>query len=237
MKLLAVDSSGRAAGVAVLQDGRLIYETYLDLGLTHSEVLLPLVQQALEQTGLTLAELDLLAVGAGPGSFTGLRIGMALIKGLALPLGLPCAGVSSLEALAYSLFLPPGCAVIAAQDARRGEAYYAAFARRGEGLARLCPDTAGPPGPLARLLAGWAGPVYLVGDGAQLCYNSLKGQLALQQVAPPWLLGRAVGVALAGQAQWQAGGALPAAELRPAYHRLSQAQREREQRLKESGQA
>lgn len=234
MITLALDSSGRAAGTAVLRDGELIYESYLNNGLTHSETLLPMVEAALSATGIAIGDLGLLAVGAGPGSFTGLRIGMALAKGLALPTGLPCAGVSSLEALARGVFLPDGAAVVAASDARRGEVYYAAFLREGEALRRLCPDTAGRPGPLEEVLAGCKKPVFVVGDGAQVCYNSLREKLPLEPVPAHWRLGRAAGVALAGLALWQAGGAVPAGDLRPAYHRLSQAQRERQQKLKES---
>ena len=103
-----------------------------------------------------------------------------------------------------------------------------------EALRRLCPDTAGKPGPLAQLLAGCKKPVFVVGDGAQVCYNNLRENLPLEPVPAPWLLGRAAGVALAGLALWQAGGAVPAGDLRPAYHRLSQAQRERQEKLKES---
>ena len=234
MIILALDSSGRAAGTALLRDGELLYESYLNNGLTHSETLLPMAEAALSAAHISTADLDLLAVGAGPGSFTGLRIGMALAKGLALPGELPCAGVSSLEALARSVFLPDGASVVAASDARRGEVYYAAFTREGEALRRLCPDTAGKPGPLAQLLAGCKKPVFVVGDGAQVCYNNLRENLPLEPVPAPWLLGRAAGVALAGLALWQAGGAVPAGDLRPAYHRLSQAQRERQEKLKES---
>ena len=230
----ALDSSGKAAGVALLREEELIYEAYLNNGLTHSETLLPMVQRAFETTGTALSEIGLLAVGAGPGSFTGLRIGLALAKGLALPDAIPCAGVSSLEALARSIPLMDGAAVIAAADARRGEVYYAAFRRQGTSLVRLCPDTAGRPDPLAALLAGEEKTVFVVGDGAQVCYNRLKEAIPLEPVPDCWQLGRAAGVAFAGRALWLAGCAVPAAQLRPDYHRLSQAQRERMEKMKES---
>ena len=241
MITLGLDSSGKAAGVALLQEDELLYESYLHTGLTHSETLLPMVESALGAAGLRVSDLGLLAVGAGPGSFTGLRIGMALVKGLALPNAIPCAGVSSLEALARSFALPADGAVIAAEDARRGEVYYAAFRRAGDDLVRLCADTAGDPAPLAALLADVKKPVFLVGDGAQVCYNKLESALALEPVPAPWRLGRAAGVALAGLAQRRRGEAVAAAALRPVYLRLSQAQRERQGRLareqtKESGQ-
>ena len=129
---LAVDSAGKAAGIAILRDEALIYESYLDAGLTHSETLLPMLKSALAATGIAPAEINLYAVSAGPGSFTGLRIGMALAKGLALPNQTPCIGVSTLEALALSVFVPQGSIVVAAEDARRGEVYYAAFEQTAE---------------------------------------------------------------------------------------------------------
>ena len=100
MNILAVDTAGKTAGVALLQDGRLLYEVYLDGGLTHSETLLPLIDTCLKLCGLTCADIDLFGVNAGPGSFTGLRIGLAAVRGLASPRHTPCAPVSTLEALA-----------------------------------------------------------------------------------------------------------------------------------------
>ena len=233
MITLALDSSGKAAGVALLRDEELIYESYLNNGLTHSETLLPMVQSALEAAKTGLSEVGLIAVGAGPGSFTGLRIGMALAKGLALPRPVPCAAVSSLEGIARGIFLPEGALVLAAEDARRGEVYYAAFRREGASLLRLCPDAVGRPAAVLDLLAGEEKTVFVVGDGAKVCYNDLKEKVPLEPVPDLWRLGRAAGVALAGRALWLAGGAQDAALLRPAYHRLSQAQRERLEKTKE----
>ena len=234
MITLGLDSSGRAAGAAVLRDEQLIYESYLDNGLTHSETLLPMVEAALAACGLSAAQLDLIGVGAGPGSFTGLRIGMALAKGLALPGDLPCAAVSSLEGIARGIFLPEGAAVLAAEDARRGEVYYAGFCRQGEALVRLCPDSVGRPAAAAGLFLGEEKNIFVVGDGAQVCYNELKELLPLEPVPAPWRLGRAAGIALCARAVFAQGGAVSAAQLRPAYHRLSQAQRERQEKLKEA---
>ena len=233
MITLALDSSGKAAGVALLRDEELIYESYLNNGLTHSETMLPMVDCALKTAGVALSEIGLIAVGAGPGSFTGLRIGMALAKGLAQPNAIPCVGVSSLEALARSVLLPDGSAVLAAVDARRGEVYHALFRRQGNDLIRLSPDQVGRPQELAALLSKEEKTVFVVGDGAQVCYNSLKETVLLEPVPDLWLLGRAAGVALAGRALWRQGSTQDAAQLRPAYHRLSQAQRERLEKTKE----
>ena len=100
MNILAVDTAGKTLGVALLQDDRLKYECYLDGGMTHSETLMPLVDHCLKLCGLTCADIDLFGVNAGPGSFTGLRIGLAAVKGLAFPRETLCAPVSTLEALA-----------------------------------------------------------------------------------------------------------------------------------------
>ena len=99
MNILAVDTAGKTAGVALLQDDRLLYEVYLDGGMTHSETLMPMIDTCLKLCGLTCADIDLYAVNAGPGSFTGLRIGLAAVKGLAFPRETLCAPVSTLEAL------------------------------------------------------------------------------------------------------------------------------------------
>ena len=125
MNILAVDTAGKTAGVALLQDDRLLYEVYLDGGMTHSETLMPMIDTCLKMCGLTCADIDLYAVNAGPGSFTGLRIGLAAVKGLAFPRETLCAPVSTLEALAAA-HTGEGT-VLCALDARRAQVYSAAF--------------------------------------------------------------------------------------------------------------
>ena len=119
MNILAVDTAGKTAGVALLQDDRLLYEAYLDGGMTHSETLMPMIDSCLKMCGLTCADIDLYAVNAGPGSFTGLRIGLAAVKGLAFPRETLCAPVSTLEALAAA-HTGEGT-VLCALDARRAQ--------------------------------------------------------------------------------------------------------------------
>lgn len=221
MICLGLDCAGKVAGVAVTEDGRLLYECFLDRGLTHSETLLPMVQGALSALGLTLGQVDLLGVCAGPGSFTGLRIGLAAAKGLALPGDIPCAGVSTLEALARCC--TGDGVVIPALDARRGEVYWAAF--RLPGCERLTPDAAGPVEALEDFLKNCKNPVFFVGDGAGLCYNRY-GARAIPCPAP-LRQSRALGVCLAAEAAAAAGRAASAEGLAPRYLRLSQAERER----------
>ena len=216
-----------AASVAVSEDGALIAQSYQRSGLTHSRTLLPMCRDLLENCGLTLGEMDVVAVAAGPGSFTGLRIGVATAKGLAWPGDKPCAGVSTLEAMAWPLAHLEGdlCAVM---DARRQQVYNARFQAEGGRLLRLCPDRAISIDELAAELLSREKTQILVGDGAELCYNELTKRGLPVRLAPPHLRWQSAwGVARAAEELARAGGLVTAAELAPVYHRLSQAERER----------
>ena len=227
MKILAVDTAGKTAGVAVMEDDRLLYEVYLDAGLTHSETLLPMVDAALKACRLSCADIDLYGVNAGPGSFTGLRIGLAAVKGLAFPRHTPCAPVSTLEALAAG-HLGEGT-LLCALDARRGQVYSAAFDLATH--ARLLDDDARAAASLADFVKSCKKPLFFVGDGAYLCYNIYSEADGVLPVPPALRGGRAVGVALAAQRMAEAGLTVPPEALLPDYHRLSQAERERAARL------
>ena len=226
MNILAVDTAGKTAGVALLQDDRLLYEVYLDGGMTHSETLMPMIDTCLKLCGLTCADIDLYAVNAGPGSFTGLRIGLAAVKGLAFPRETLCAPVSTLEALAAA-HTGEGT-VLCALDARRAQVYSAAFDLATH--ARLTPDAAEPVTALETFVKECKKPLIFVGDGAALCYNTYKDQPGILPCPQPLRVLRGAGVALAGKAMWDAGTCVSPAELLPDYHRLSQAERERAER-------
>ena len=226
MNILAVDTAGKTAAVAVLRDDVLLYEAQCNNGLTHSETLLPMIDTALKAAGLTVDDLDVLGVTNGPGSFTGLRIGLAVVKGLALPRQIPCAGVSTMAALAYGL--AGEGTVIGAQDARRGQVYWAGFDLATH--ARLTPDAAEPVTALETFVKECKKPLIFVGDGAALCYNTYKDQPGILPCPQPLRVLRGAGVALAGKAMWDAGTCVSPAELLPDYHRLSQAERERAER-------
>lgn len=223
MNILSLDTAGKTASVAVLRDDTLLYESLLNVGLTHSETVLPLVDTALRACGLQPADIGLFGVSAGPGSFTGLRIGLSLVKGLALPNATPCAGVSTLAGFAW------GCVgegtVVPALDARRGQVYWAGFDLATH--ARLTPDAAEPLPALENFLQGCLKPVFFIGDGAALCYNRYSSLPGVLPCPPALRGGRAAGVGLAALALYRAGGSVPAAQLLPDYHRLSQAERER----------
>ena len=227
MNILAVDTAGKTASVALMRDGRLLYEVYLDGGLTHSETLLPMIDTCLKLCGMTCADIDLYGVNAGPGSFTGLRIGLAAIKGLALPKQVLCAPVSTLEALA-ACHTGTGT-VLCALDARRGQVYSAAFDL--ETHARLLDDDARSAASLQDFVKSCKKPLFFVGDGAYLCYNIYSEAEGVLPMPPALRGGHAVGVALAAQRMAQEGLAVPPAALLPDYHRLSQAERERAERL------
>ena len=223
MNLLAVDSAGKSAAVAVLRDDTLLYEAQCSNGLTHSETLLPMIDTALRACGLTVADLDVLGVTNGPGSFTGLRIGLSLVKGLALPRQIPCAPVSTLEALARGM--AGQGTVVGALDARRGQVYWAGFDRATH--ERLTPDDAAPVEALEKFVSGCKKPLFFVGDGALLCYNRYSEVPGVLPCPQPLRVLRAAGVALAARQLWQDGRAVPPAALLPDYHRLSQAERDR----------
>lgn len=210
MTVFGMDTAGRTVSVALMRDGQLLYECYQDAGLTHSETLMPLVDAAFKATGLTPADVELWGVCAGPGSFTGLRIGLAAVKGLAFCTGAPCAPVSTLEALAYS-FVGEGT-VISALDARRGQVYWAAF-DLAPGHARLVPDAAAGLEDMDEFLQNCKKPVFFVGDGAALCYNRYGSLPGVLPCPPALQRPRASAVCLAALEMNQKGLCVPPAWL------------------------
>lgn len=223
MLILAVESSAKAASAALWRDGEMLSLVYQNSGLTHSRTLLPMVEDMLKNTGVRLDEADLLACAAGPGSFTGLRIGLSTVKGLGWALDKPCIGVSTLEAMAMLVCHIDGL-ICPVMDARRDQVYNALFRSEGGSLTRLSPDRAIGMPELKQELEGFPDPQILIGDGALLCYNEFGKTM---QIAPPHLrMQNAWGVARA------ASGADPAHYVTPDkmaanYIRLSQAERER----------
>lgn len=227
MKILALETSAKAVSVAVVEDGAVLAAAYQNIGLTHSVTLMPLMDGMLHNAGLTAADMDLIAVAAGPGSFTGLRIGVSAAKGLAWALGLPCCGVSTLEAMAENVRMFEGT-VICAMDARRQQIYNAVFDCRGGVLTRRCEDRAVALETLADELKNDTQSKIVVGDGAKLCDIYLNAQGISCRMAPPdSRYQKAAGVALAAERLAQEGQTLTAQTLRPVYLRLSQAERER----------
>ena len=237
MNILALDTAGKTAAVAVMQQDILRYETASNTGLTHSETLLPMVDSMLVNSGHTLSEVDVVAVAAGPGSFTGLRIGVAAAKGLAWVEDKDCAPCSTLESMAWPLAHMEGAVIVCAMDARRKQVYNARFLASGGTLTRLSEDRAIGLEELAAEVKKSGNPQIIVGDGASLCYNAFE-QCGVQAVLmPPHLIYQtAWGVARAGLELARQDKLVPAGQMAPRYHRLSQAERERLERMAQANQ-
>lgn len=227
MKILAIETSAKSVSAAVVENGVPLASAYQNMGLTHSRTLMPLVNGMLSAAGLRVQDMDLLAAANGPGSFTGLRIGVSALKGLAWALEKPCCGVSTLAAMARNLAHMEGL-IICAMDARRNQVYNALFLAHDGVLTRQCPDRAIGLAELAEEIKNRPEPKFVVGDGAGLCYNHLLEQDVPCRMAPPQLvMQNAVGVALAAEEMAAAGQVTTARDLVPVYLRLSQAERER----------
>lgn len=227
MLILAFETSAKAGSAALLQDGKLLGESYQNTGLTHSQTLLSMAENLLTSCGYTPKQVGAVAVAAGPGSFTGIRIGVAAAKGFAWGLEIPCCGVSTLEAMAENFGTADGY-VVPVMDARRCQVYNAVFKAEQGILSRITEDRAISLDELGRELTELDGPIYLVGDGSILTYNTLKDSIpSLVMPAEHRMHQRAAGVAIVGEKMLQSGQCCDAAGLTPNYLRLSQAERER----------
>ena len=228
MKILAFETSAKAASVAMAEDGRLLAESYCNSGVTHSQTLLTMAEGLIASCGKP----DAVAVAAGPGSFTGVRIGVAAAKGYAWGAELPCYGVSTLEAMACWLGIPQGW-VCACMDARRSQMYNALFRAEEGKLHRRTEDRAISLEELKKELLALDGPIFLVGDGSNLCYNTLREEVPGLILPPEHRMHqRSSGVAVLAAREISQGRAGDAASLVPNYLRLSQAEREKLERQK-----
>ena len=234
MLILAFETSAKAASVALHDGNGLLGESYQNTGLTHSQTLMVMAEDLLKQCGKTASDVTAVAVAEGPGSFTGVRIGVAAAKGFAWGAQLPCYGVSTLEAMARNLGVYQGY-VVPAMDARRNQVYNARFKVKNGCPIRLTEDRAIALEDLKEeILAEGGNPQILVGDGTTLCYNKFSEWNVTTVLPPPHLrLQSAWGVARAALEAARAGKTQTAAGLVPDYHRLSQAERERAEKLKE----
>ena len=226
MLILAFETSAKAASVALLDDQKLLAESYQNTGLTHSQTLMVMAEDALKQSGKTVSDITAVAVAEGPGSFTGVRIGVAAAKGFAWGKNLPCYGISTLEAMAESLGIYQGY-VCPCMDARRNQVYNALFYVNCGVIQRVREDRAIALTELAEELKSLSEPVFLVGDGSNLCYNTLSGEIS-HLVLPKEhrMHQRATGVALLAAKKIAAGESGDGNALTPNYLRLSQAERE-----------
>jgi tRNA threonylcarbamoyladenosine biosynthesis protein TsaB len=229
--LLAFETSAKAASVALFDGEKLLGESYQNTGLTHSQTLMLMAEDLMKNCGATVGDLTGVAVAAGPGSFTGVRIGVSAAKGLAWGRDLPCWGVSTLEAMALGLGLQEGY-ILPTMDARRAQVYTALFYAKNGVVSRVFEDQAIALAELKEKLPTDQ-PIFLVGDGSTLTYHTLKESL-LSLVMPPEhkIHQRAVGVGLAAISAIARGETGDAKTLSPNYLRLSQAERERMEKMK-----
>ena len=231
MIILAIDTSATAASVCLAREDKILGSFYTNTALTHSQTLVPMVEQVLKTTQTDVDELDYIAVNAGPGSFTGVRIGVAAAKGFAFKNNLPCVSVSTLESMAYNM-LGGDCVVCAVMDARCSQVYNALFKVSGDKVERLCEDRALALSELKIELEQITNKIVLVGDGAELTAKYLENSLSNVFLSPVNnQIQNASSTALAAFKSVCENKTITPAELMPTYLRLPQAQRELNKKL------
>ena len=230
MLILAFESSAKPASAALVKDGQLLSQYMQCSALTHSRTLLPMAEDMLKNAELRLSDVDLIAVAHGPGSFTGIRIGVSTVKGLAWAAEKPCVGVSTLEAMAWH-GLAVGGYICPVMDARRSQVYNALFKIENGRPVRMTEDRPIALEELAKEVTALGAPVFLIGDGAALCFEYFTAHGVPCVMAPDNLRWQdAWGVAMAAADKTPGN----ADELLPVSLRLSQAERERQERLSQS---
>ena len=231
MKILGIECTATPVSCALYEDGKIKGEYFLNLKTTHSQTLLPMVTSLLELSNITINDVDVIAVTAGPGSFTGVRIGISAVKGLAFAENIPVVPVSVLEAMAYG-FINQDAIVCSLMDARCNQVYNALFRVENDRVIRLCDDRALMIDELYEEVLNLNKerpdlPIILVGDGADLFFNSTKNREAELILAPEHLKWqRASGVCFVAESRAINNETVSAEELLPIYLRLPQAERE-----------
>ncbi len=224
MNILGIDSSAKSASVGIAKDGKILTLQYSNTGFTHSVTLMPMVENALRIAGLSCDDIDAYAVNVGPGSFTGVRIGVASVKGMAQPKNIPCIALSTLECTAYPL-KGFDCIAVSVMDARRQQVYEARFKCENNTLSRISSDEVISVEDLFEKLKDIKLPIYFIGDGAELCYNSIGSKLKNAKIASEQIrYQKADSVALLAFEKLQKGEAVLPYNLCPVYLRESQAQ-------------
>lgn len=233
MKILGLDSSGIVASVAVVDEDNVLAEYTVNYKKTHSQTLLPMLDEIVKMTELDLNTIDAIAVAAGPGSFTGLRIGSATAKGLGLALKKPLAAVPTVEALAYNLYDTSGL-ICPLMDARRNQVYTGVYQFENHKMVTVKEQMAVSVTELIDLLNLLGEPVTFLGDGVGVFRETIRQNLKVPFSFAPAHVNkqRAAAVAALGMEYCKAGKVETAQEHAPDYLRVSQAEREREQRLR-----
>lgn len=227
MVILGIESSAPSASAAIVKDGKLLSEMFLNVGLTHSVTLLPLIRQAVEGAGISVDDIDAVAVSNGPGSFTGVRIGVSAAKGIAQPAEKICVPVSTLEAIAYPL-INSNAIVVSVMDARCQQVYCAVFECLHSEMIRIAQDDAISLDKLCELLKTFEKDIILIGDGSDIAYDYLKTEIPhLYKASPIYKYQKASSVAMIAENKIKNNEGLTSAnDLVPLYLRLSQAERE-----------
>ncbi len=229
MKILAIECSSTACSAAVLENEKIVASGYVNVKLTHSQTLMPMVESILKSSMINIGEIDGFAVSAGPGSFTGIRIGISAVKGLAIPQKKPCVAVSTLQSMAVN-YRDSDCIVCAVMDARCNQVYNAIFDVEGGKITRLCEDRALMCDELAKNLKNMSQNekkrVIIVGDGAELFYSFVEELQNVTISVPEHRYQNAVGVGLVALDEFKNNKHQTPEELLPFYLRLPQAERE-----------
>lgn len=232
IKILAFDSTAKIASVSLTDDDREIATFNVNNGLTQSELLLPMAEDVLNRVGLTFKDIDAFAATMGPGSFTGVRIGASIIKGLAFSRSIPCVEVSTLESLAENLVGFSGI-IVPVMDARRNQVYTAIFKGERNGVERLDEDRAISISELAECLKKYNEKIFLVGDGYAVAKAGLLKEGVKALDTPPLLINEnAYSTARVAFRKYSRGETTHDASVKPTYLRVPQAERERLEKLK-----
>lgn len=231
--ILAVDTSAKPVSCALVRNGQVISSFYSNTGLTHSQTLMPMIENVLRIADVTVNQLEAIAVNAGPGSFTGVRIGVSAVKGLAFTDNTPCISVSTLECMAENIAVTADSVVCCVMDARCQQVYSALFEVDRDGnKVRLWDDEAQSVADLGNKLKNFGKSVILVGDGSEMCYNALKHEIPGLVLAPPSSrFQNAAATAVIAARRLALGETVAAEDLLPVYLRLPQAERELNNRL------
>ena len=232
MIILAFESTAKVASVAVCDNERLLAQYNIDNGLTQSELLLPMAEDMLKSLKLSFSDVELLCAAVGPGSFTGVRIGTSLIKGIAFGRDIPCVEVSTLEELAENI-TPLGDLLVPVMDARRNQAYTAIFASDGENATRITEDAAMSIDELAEMLTQYKDKkIYLSGDGYEVVRRGLTERGIKTEITPALLIAEnAYSVAKIAYRKFKNGEYVSDKDVKPTYLRMPQAERERLERI------
>lgn len=232
MNILSVDSSSKTASVAINKDGETLIEIFLNTGLVHSKTLVPVIENTIKYSGIRMEDIDLFAVSSGPGSFTGIRIGMSVIKGMMFALDKSCVPISSLEVLAFNAVNICNGIICPCLDFRRGNLYNGIFKSDGENLIRLTEDRSISTDNLLEELRKYSQKIYFVGDNEQLCYNSWVNNLCLKDfciLKDSFCSIKASNLGILAYKKYSSDKSVALDDVYPTYLNLSQAERQRQE--------